>query len=211
MIIKIQNQAFTLHHYGAVFWQEKSILLISDVHLGKVSHFRKHGIAIPMEAINENFKRLNELIQLFNPDTIIFLGDLFHSTKNKEWELFSKWTTTILKDIILIKGNHDIINLNHFEEIHVNVFSELIVDDFILTHHPLEHPTLYNFCGHVHPDIKLKAKGKQFLNISCLFRKPMQFIFPAFGEFTGNFYLKPTKGDLVYGITLEAVIPITLQ
>ncbi len=38
MIIKIHNQSFTLHHFGVIFWEEKKILLISDVHFGKVAH-----------------------------------------------------------------------------------------------------------------------------------------------------------------------------
>ena len=63
MTIKIQNHTFILHHFGAIFWQDKSILLVSDVHFGKVSHFRKHGIAIPVKTISENFNRLNILIK----------------------------------------------------------------------------------------------------------------------------------------------------
>ncbi|MGV9003869.1 ligase-associated DNA damage response endonuclease PdeM [Flavobacterium sp.] len=211
MNIEIQNQSFILHHYGAIFWEKKSILLISDVHFGKVSHFRKHGIAIPNDAISENFNRLDFLLDEFQPKTIIFLGDLFHSTKNTEWKLFANWTKAISQKIILVKGNHDIIDELLFEVLNIEVVPELIIEEFILTHHPLENNTLFNFCGHIHPGIKLRAKGKQFLNISCFFRKPNQMIFPAFGEFTGNFYLKPTKNDLVYGITSEEVISVTIN
>ena len=211
MNIDIQNHSFILHHYGAIFWEEKSILLISDVHFGKVSHFRKHGIAIPNDAISENFNRLDILLAEFQPQTIIFLGDLFHSTKNSEWSLFANWTKSISQKIILVKGNHDIIDETLFENLKIEVIPELIIEEFILTHHPLENNTLFNFCGHIHPGIKLKAQGKQFLNISCFFNKPNQMILPAFGEFTGNFYLRPTKNDLVYAITPGKVIEITIN
>lgn len=211
MIIKILNQTFILHNFGAIFWQDKSILLVADVHFGKVSHFRKHGIAIPIGTISENFNRLNILINNYEPEAIIFLGDLFHSVKNMEWELFVSWIKTISTNVVLVKGNHDIIDPTNFENLNIKVVSELIVDSFILTHHPLEVSKLYNFCGHIHPGIKLKAKGKQFLNIPCFFRKPNQMILPAFGEFTGKFYVKPTNNDLVYGVTSEKVIEITLK
>ena len=211
MNIAIKNNSFILHHYGAIFWEEKSILLISDVHFGKVSHFRKHGIAIPNDAISENFNRLDILLAEFQPQTIIFLGDLFHSTKNSEWNLFANWTKSISQKIILVKGNHDIIDELLFENLKIEVIPELIIEEFILTHHPLENNTLFNFCGHIHPGIKLKAQGKQFLNISCFFNKPNQMILPAFGEFTGNFYLRPTKNDLVYAITPDKVIAITIN
>lgn len=211
MTINIQNQNFVLHHFGAIFWEDKSILLVSDVHLGKVSHFRKHGIAIPMEAIAENFNRLNALAAKFQPKTIIFLGDLFHSSKNKEWDLFANWTKAITQKIILVKGNHDIISMVDFDDLEIEVVPELVIDDFVLTHYPLETNVLFNFCGHIHPGIKLKAKGKQFLSISCFFRKPGQMILPAFGEFTGNFYLQPSQNDSVYAVTPTEVIEVVLE
>lgn len=211
MNIEIQNHSFILHQFGSIFWSEKSILLISDVHFGKVSHFRKHGIAIPHDAISENFSRLEILLADFQPKTIIFLGDLFHSTKNSEWDLFANWTKSVSPKIILVKGNHDIIDELLFEKLNIEVIPELIIDEFILTHHPLENNTLFNFCGHIHPGIKLRAKAKQSLNISCFFQKPKQMILPAFGEFTGNFYLKPTKEDLVYALTPEKVVEVSLN
>jgi DNA ligase-associated metallophosphoesterase len=208
MTITINNQNFILHQFGAMYWEEKNILLISDVHFGKVAHFRKHGMAIPNEAIFENFLRLNFAINFFKPNKIIFLGDLFHSSINIEWELFANWTASIAQEIILIEGNHDIIAKYHYEDLNIKIYSELVVDDFILTHHPMENNEFFNFCGHIHPGIKLKGSGRQFLNLPCFFRKPNQMILPAFGEFTGNFYLNPTKKDLVYAITKEEVFLI---
>lgn len=211
MTIHIQNHHFTLHHFGAIYWEEKSILLVSDVHFGKVSHFRKHGIAIPVEAVSENFIRLNSLLDTFQPKTIIFLGDLFHSTINQEWNLFHNWAQNISQKIILVKGNHDILSVTNFEKISIEVVPELIIEHFVLTHHPLENNELFNFCGHIHPGVKLKSKGKQFLNVPCFFRKPKQLILPAFGEFTGNFYLQPTENDLIYALSSHEVVEILIK
>ena len=211
MTIKINNQTFILHQFGTIFWEEKNILLISDVHLGKVAHFRKHGMAIPNDAIFENFIRLNVVVDFFKPEIVIFLGDLFHSKINKEWELFTNWTKKIHREIILVEGNHDIIAKHNYEDLNVKVFSELVIDDFLLTHHPTEKNGFFNFCGHIHPGIKLKGVGRQYLNLSCFFQKPNQMILPAFGEFTGNFYLVPTENDLVYGISKEGVFEVVVN
>jgi DNA ligase-associated metallophosphoesterase len=211
MNIIINNQDFILHQSGAAFWEKKKILLISDVHLGKVAHFRKHGIGIPNDAIFENFTRLKMVLDLFNPTTIIFLGDLFHSKMNKEWDLFVKWTKTHSHTIILVEGNHDIISKKYYADLNIEIYSELVIDDFLLTHHPTEEIGLFNFCGHIHPGIQLRGLGKQFLSLSCFFRKPNQMIFPAFGEFTGNYYLIPTENDKVYAITKEDVIEIAIN
>ncbi|MNR05016.1 hypothetical protein D3C85_1210180 [compost metagenome] len=108
----------------------------------------------------------------------------------------------------MIEGNHDIISKQYYLDLNIDVYSELIIHDFLLTHHPSEREKLFNFCGHIHPGVKLKGMGRQFLSLACFFRKPNQMIFPSFGEFTGNFYLTPEEDDQIYAITKEEVIEI---
>jgi metallophosphoesterase superfamily enzyme len=50
MQIEIRDNHFDLLIQKAIFWQEKQTLLIGDLHLGKITHFRKEGIAIPQIA-----------------------------------------------------------------------------------------------------------------------------------------------------------------
>jgi DNA ligase-associated metallophosphoesterase len=211
MKILINNQKFVLHQSGAVFWEEKKMLLISDVHLGKVTHFRKHGIGIPNEAIFENFNRLKKVLELFDSETIVFLGDLFHSKINTEWDFFVDWIKEHSQKIILVEGNHDIISKGNYEDVNIEIYNELIIDGFLLTHHPTEKEGFFNFCGHIHPAIQLRGLGRQFLSLPCFFRKPNQLIFPAFGEFTGNSYMTPTENDKAYAITREGVIEISIN
>ncbi|MNL08137.1 3',5'-cyclic adenosine monophosphate phosphodiesterase CpdA [compost metagenome] len=211
MRIVINNQNFILHQSGAVFWEEKKMLLISDVHLGKVTHFRKHGIGIPKEAIFENFNRLKTVLEIFSAETIIFLGDLFHSKINTEWDFFMDWIKEHSQKIILVEGNHDIISKSNYEDLNIEIYSELIIDDFLLTHHPTEKEGFFNFCGHIHPAIQLRGLGRQFLSLPCFFLKQNQLIFPAFGEFTGNSYMTPTENDKAYAITKEGVIEISIN
>ena len=209
LTIEIQQQRFLLHASGAIFWKDKNMLLISDVHLGKVAHFRNHGIAIPNETIFENFIRLTKVVNFFKPQSIVFLGDLFHSKINKEWDLFSRWTQSISAKIFLIEGNHDIVAKYKYTDLQIEIFKEWVVDGFLLTHYPEERQGLYNFCGHIHPGIKLKGIGKQSLKLPCFFQSEKQLILPAFGEFTGNFYLTPRENDNVYAITKDEVILVS--
>lgn len=208
MEIEINNNNFTLHSSGGIFWQEKNILLISDVHLGKIAHFRKHGLAIPENAIVENFNRLDEIVELFIPEKIIFLGDLFHSTINTEWNLFAYWVHKTQAKIILVEGNHDIIDQQNYSDLNIEIHKQLIIDDFLLTHHPVENDWFFNFCGHLHPGIKLRDLGRQSLKLSCFFRKQKQLILPAFGEFTGKYFIKPDENDRVYAIAKNEVIRV---
>jgi len=206
--IQIHNQNFTLHASGSLFWHEKSTLLISDVHLGKVSHFRKHGAAVPQKAIQANFDLMNEVVDFFNPNAIYYLGDLFHSHINNEWSLFENWISKSIIKIILINGNHDIISPLKYEALGIKILDELVEKNFLLTHHPEEREGFFNFCGHIHPAIKIRGSGKQSLRLPCFFKSPNQLILPAFGEFTGSFTLKPTKKDQVFAIAEGMIIKI---
>lgn len=207
--IKIAGSGFILHCSGAMFWPEMNILFISDVHLGKVMHFRKNGIALPPNSVYGNFKQLTNVVNKFRPKTVIFLGDLFHSSINTEWHLFEDWTKSIDAKIVLIAGNHDIISPQKYIDINVSVTSELILNNFLLTHVPHERQGYFNFCGHIHPGVRLRGFGRQTLNLSCFFRRTNQLILPAFGEFTGKFILQPENSDIVYAITKEDVILVS--
>ncbi|SHG72388.1 ligase-associated DNA damage response endonuclease PdeM [Flagellimonas flava] len=206
--IHIKNQTFVLHPCGGMFWEEKSMLLISDVHLGKVAHFRKFGAAVPRKAIHKNYVLLDSIVSHFNPFQICFLGDLFHSSLNKEWELFQNWVAKTPAEIVLVSGNHDIISPLKFEKLGISVFEELIIEDFLLTHHPEERQGFFNFCGHIHPAIRLRGFGRQNLRLSCFFKSKNQLIFPAFGKFTGTHTLQPKKGDEVYAIVEDEVVQV---
>ncbi|WP_127022504.1 ligase-associated DNA damage response endonuclease PdeM [Flagellimonas beolgyonensis] len=208
MNLTIKDQTFQLHPLGGLFWQEKSLLLISDVHLGKVSHFRKFGAAVPRKAVHKNFVLLDMLVSNFQPFQICFLGDLFHSSLNKEWELFENWVAKTPSEIILVAGNHDIIAPEKFQQLDIPIFPELVIDDFLLTHHPEEREDHFTFCGHIHPAVKLQGFGRQRLRLPCFFKSKNQMILPAFGQFTGTHALNPSKDDEVYAIVEDTVVKI---
>lgn len=182
--------------------------MISDVHLGKVNHFRKFGAAVPRKAIHKNFVLLDMIVADFQPFQICFLGDLFHSSLNKEWELFENWVGKTPAEIILVSGNHDIIDPEKYRQLNVEIFPELIIDNFLLTHHPEEREGLFTFCGHIHPAVKLHGFGRQKLKLPCFFKSKNQMILPAFGEFTGTYTMNPSKNDEVYAIVEDVVVKV---
>lgn len=197
-----------MHPSGVLFWEEKSMLLISDVHLGKVSHFRKFGAAVPQSAVQKNFDLMDEAIAFFEPAHLIFMGDLFHSSLNKEWELFEKWTTSIDANLILVVGNHDIISPLKYEDLGIQVVSEIQQDGFLLTHHPEQRDGFFNFCGHVHPSIKMVGLGRQSARLRCFFKSEHQLLLPAFGEFTGSHTLEAAAGCEVFALLGDSVLPV---
>lgn len=206
--IQIEHQHLILDPSGVVYWEEEAALLISDVHLGKVSHFRKYGAAVPRDIIHKNFEILQRSLLQYNPKVLCFLGDLFHSHLNSEWQLFEQWVSGVEAKIVLVAGNHDIISPLKYEALGITIVPEFIWGPFLLTHYPEERIGFFNFSGHIHPAIKLKGNGKQSLRLPCFFKNKHQLILPAFGAFTGTHVLEKCKDDEVYAIADATVIKI---
>jgi len=200
-----------MHPLGVLFWQEKSMLLISDVHLGKVSHFRKFGAAVPQQAVHQNFDMMDEVIDFFQPESVVFMGDLFHSSLNKEWQLFEKWASKITSKMVLVVGNHDIISPVKYEDLGIQVVSEIQLAGFLLTHHPEERQGFFNFCGHIHPAIRLSGMGRQSVRLRCFFKSEAQLLLPAFGEFTGSFIMEPEENCQVFALLGDTVLPVPVK
>ena len=204
----IRNQTFIMHSSGGIYWRQQQVLLMADLHLGKVSHFRKHGSALPLSAALGDFEKLQEVYKYFRPAHLILLGDLFHSGLNQEWHLWEKWLENTDAEVTLIRGNHDVIPAQLYQDSGVSVFDELRIGGFLMTHHPQPGEGYFNFCGHIHPAVRLKGSGGQRAKIPCFFLSTDQMILPAFGKLTGSHVLKPGKHHKVYALVEDQVIKV---
>lgn len=207
-----KQQTLLLLPQKAIYWKEQKTLIIADVHLGKSGHFRKAGIAVPIELAQKDLQVLSDLIDEHQPEKIIFLGDLFHSDKNSDWNWFSLWRKKYDKtSMVLIKGNHDIIEEEHFINLNIAVLEEMLIMPFRLAHHPLKKEDKaanvgYTLCGHIHPGVYLRGKGRDSVTLSCFAFSDHQAILPSFGKFTGRVAIQHQETDRVFGILNDKVI-----
>ncbi len=204
----IAGETLQMHPWGALFWEARGMLLLSDVHLGKVTHFRKFGAAVPLQALKRNFKRLQTLTESFEPQQICFLGDLFHSHMNREWAYFEAWARSCPSKLLLVEGNHDIISPLRYEALGIQLVPELQAGPFTLTHHPDLREDGFNICGHIHPAVRLGGRGRQQLRLPCFFLRERQLILPAFGAFTGTHAMDPEPGDRIFTLADGRVVPL---
>ncbi len=198
----------------ALYWKEEQTLIVADLHIGKVGHFRKAGIPIPKVMEQEELAVLSDLIRVLSPKKLLLLGDLFHSELNNDWNWLQLWAAQFpsLK-IILIKGNHDILHKDIYEEAGVIVLDELVLGPFTFVHEPpskaLPIPAnTYFICGHIHPGVKIRGQARQSLLLSCFHFAEHQAVLPAFGKFTGKYCLPVTAGTKVFGVVKEQVIAL---
>lgn len=202
--LRIKNKTIYLLAEKCIFFPENQTLVIADIHLGKAAHFRKAGIIIPQQAgTDRDYKLLQDVLKKYETKRIIFLGDLFHSSENAAWLHFVDFSSQYPHtELILIKGNHDILPLAYYQQSNLKVHLETLQEDFILySHAPLpEVPAgILNIAGHVHPAANLKARGKQTLRLPCFHLEQSLLLLPAFGSLTGTFALP--KGNAQQFVT----------
>lgn len=209
--LDIHGQRFQMHPSGALFWENQSLLMMSDVHLGKISHFRKYGAAVPQHALLKNFETMDAAIAQFYPKHVVFMGDLFHSSLNREWELFEEWVGQKKMQLTLVEGNHDIISPVKYEALGITVTPEFSLGRFFMTHHPEEREGQFNFSGHLHPAVRLTGLGRQSVRLRCFYKSSVQMILPAMGEFTGSHTMAVTKECEVFAILGDTVLPVQVH
>ena len=211
---RLLGQDLILLPQKAIYWKQEKALIAADVHLGKVGHFRKAGIAVPRDMEQTDLGELSDLIFEYKPQKLIFLGDLFHSDLNADWEWLRLWRQQHKTlEIILIRGNHDIIHDKHYLELNVSLHDELRVGPFLMLHHPLSEIALqameaYVFCGHIHPGVNLSGKARQSITIPCFAFGEKQAVLPSFGRFTGRVAIRHQKVDRIFGVLKDKVIAI---
>jgi uncharacterized protein len=210
------HQHLWLSPERCIFWEEQKALILSDLHFGKTGHFRKAGIPVPQHIYKEDLQRLVQLIQYFQPENLIIVGDLFHSEDNKELDLFKKWRNDFEHlSIQLVKGNHDVLKDEWYLEANLIIHPrQLSLNPFSFTHdvtqpyYTSKEETPYIFSGHIHPGISLKGAGKQSLRFSCFYFGKQYAVLPAFSRFTGTFLIEPKPSESVFAIVENKIVQL---
>ncbi|WP_164465200.1 ligase-associated DNA damage response endonuclease PdeM [Chryseobacterium lactis] len=184
--ISIQNETFTLTNQRALFWQKEKALILSDLHIGKTAHFRKNGIALANHIMKSDLERLSALIEYFEPEKFIVVGDLLHAGDNSDVDEFCNWRNQYPHvQFYLIEGNHDRISEPLEKKLCLNFKAvSLDFDSFTLIHDFNKKLPGFQITGHIHPGIVLNSAVKS-IRLPCFALTANQLLLPAFSEFTG--------------------------
>lgn len=211
MKISCRGEELVLSNDRAVFWPAQSMLIVSDLHIGKSAHFRKSGIQVPDTIGHTDLQRLTILLKEYDPKILLVTGDMFHNNINSDADAFMEWRRrhSSLR-VILIKGNHDALRNEDYKTLSIEVHQrELICNPFRFIHDkPKTFDEYYNITGHVHPGIVLYGRARQRLKFPCFYFGETCAVLPAFSVFTGLAILTPEKGDRFYAITPEKLVEL---
>ena|SRR6218665_88803 len=200
--ITIQNEVFTLINQRALFWKKEKALILSDLHIGKTAHFRKNGIALANQIMKNDLERLSILIEYFQPEKFIVVGDLLHAGDNSDVDEFCTWQKHYPNiKFILVEGNHDKISKTLEKKLCLDSRSaSLEIDDIAFVHDFDRSNSKFQITGHIHPGFVINSLVKK-IKLPCFVVSENQLLLPAFSEFTGLDTKNLPKGGRFYVFT----------
>lgn len=194
--INIQNEKFTLTNQRAAFWEKEKALIFSDLHIGKTAHFRKNGIALANHIMKNDLERLSILIEYFQPEKFIVVGDLLHAGDNSDVDDFCVWKNQYPQiKFYLVEGNHDRISKKLEEKLCLDFRADVLEINSVLFVHDFDKfHQKFQITGHIHPGFSLNSAVKN-IKLPCFVQTENQLLLPAFSEFTGlDLKNTPKKG-----------------
>jgi hypothetical protein len=187
-IVQVAGVALLADLSGALFWEEESLLVVSDLHLEKGSSFASRGVLLPPYDTLATLDRLAVVIARHDPRMVIALGDSFHdSDAHHRLSAPDRGAITGLqarRDWIWIAGNHDPALTPDLGGV---VASEVAVGPIAFRHEPTG--AVGEIAGHLHPKARVSTRGRS-MERRCFACDGMRAVMPAFGAYTGGLNIR---------------------
>ena len=190
----------------AVVRNDTRTVVVADLHLGKSGHFRTHGIPVPASTDADTLGRLSRLLDAVAAETLVVLGDFFHSkagvTPSMLSELARFRDRHAVVEMVNIRGNHDRHAGDPPGDLGIHCLAGPVADGGVLfAHQPEdlgeEHAGLPLMCGHLHPAVNLRGRSDR-MRLPCFRFAEDHAVLPAFGAFTGMKAIRPSRGDRIF-------------
>lgn len=211
--VELGGQQFELLPDGAAFWTERRWLVIADAHFGKAATFRARGVPVPSGTTSETLDRIDRLIDACAPDTLVFLGDLFHAREAHApatLAALSAWRARrSALEIVLVEGNHDRSAGDPPAALRIRVVAEpWRVDVLAFCHHPQFVDGAATLAGHLHPVFRLHGRADDSVRLPCFWLREGLTVLPAFGAFTGGARFEREPGDRVIALAEDRLYEV---
>ncbi len=198
--ISLCGKSFRADMSGALYWPGERALIVADLHLEKGSAFAARGQMLPPYDTRETLQRLARVIDRYEAETVIALGDSFHDSRGPE--RMQPEDREMLRTIqqhcewIWITGNHD---PEISREAGGVVVSSLEVEGVTLCHEPDEGRDSHEIAGHLHPAARITMNGFT-LRRPCFVGNGRRLVMPAFGAFTGGLNVLAPAFEPLFGL-----------
>lgn len=170
---------------GAMWLPEESVLVVSDLHFEKGSHYARKGQFLPPYDTRATLDALERLVRLCRPRRIVSLGDAFHDTgaeaRMDESDAKRLETLCSVAEWHWVLGNHDPLPPARFRGVAEEVIE---LAGLTFSHEPGDHDG-WQVAGHLHPCAVAQKNGRG-VRRPAFITDGEHLVMPAFGAFTGG-------------------------
>ncbi len=171
---------------GALWWADRRLLAVADLHFEKGSAFARRGRMLPPYDTRETLARLTRLVDRLDPAVIVALGDSFHDDGGPaRLSATDRSALTALqagRDWIWIAGNHDPAAPAGLGGSHAET---LALGPVTFRHEPSPSGVEGEIAGHLHPAARVAGRGKSVWR-RCFAGDGSRLVLPAFGAYAGG-------------------------
>lgn len=213
LTLEVAGATIQLLPERALWYEVERTLFVADLHWGKAAAFRAAHVPVPMGTTSSDLARLSDAISATEAQHLVVLGDLLHARAGRHDETLRTIATwreqhAALR-ITLVRGNHD----QHAGDPPaaldiVCTDAPFVCGPFVGVHEPCELSAGYVLCGHVHPSVTVRGRGRQSLRLPAFVFGPRRGVLPAFSSFTGGGMYERQTGDRLYAIAGDEVVAL---
>jgi uncharacterized protein len=189
----------------ALFHQTERWLTVADLHFGYELSQRAAGRLVPMWGMAAISGRLMQLVNEYEPERLIILGDLVHD------KTAAREASQLLRDlatrceVVVVAGNHDRQLRGQVE------MAESLGTDRFHFHHghcAAEAGDRIQIIGHHHPAAVITDGAGLRLKCPAFVQQSTCWIMPAFSPWAGGTRWAPDESSRVWLCTEERVFPL---
>ena len=184
--IHLSGERLMLDPLGALFWPDRQLLAVSDLHLEKGSSFARRGMLLPPWDTHATLDRLTLLLRRWSPRTVVALGDSFHDAKGSArlppTEQHRLNAMTEAHRFIWVQGNHD---PTPPDGLGGRWVEEYATPAMVFRHQAAALGDPGEVVGHHHPKATVQARAGSVCR-PCFVFDGSRLMMPAFGAYTGG-------------------------
>lgn len=203
--VELSGERLTVLPSGGLYWPDRSLLCVSDLHLGKSERMaRRGGPLLPPYEARETLQKLEADIMACVPEIVVCLGDSFDDLDAVRAldDDTKSWLDALMagRRWIWIEGNHDAGPV----EI-AGTHLETLYEPPLVFRHIAETGRQGEISGHYHPKARVMARGHRITR-RCMLIDEKKAILPAYGTYTGGLSSDSTDLAAIMGPDAKAVL-----
>lgn len=161
----------------ALWFEAEKVLVINDLHIGYEEALHRKGVLVPRFQLEQIIEKLKVILQKTKPAKVIINGDLKHEfgkVLRQEWKEVLQFLDFLLvnvKEVIIIKGNHDPIVKSIADKRNIIVIDEYEVGNTLIVHGDelVETNAKRIVIGHEHPAVTIR-EGSKWEKYKCFLK-----------------------------------------